>query len=104
VLSRRPARPQPLYLAVLRLGLRMPAEPDPTERRRLIRAMLDTLHRHFNVAVAEAGVDDPTGSAWLGAAALSASRREARATLERVADAVAGHPRVELLSRTIRES
>ena len=67
-----------------------------------MRAMMTKLHRHFNVSVAEADDDEPA-RALLVVAAAGRHRRDVRATLERVAAAVAAHPRAELLSQSITE-
>ena len=68
-----------------------------------MRAIMDKLHRHFNVSVAEADhAGDPAQSIVI-VAAVGRPRREVRETLEQVADAVAAYPRAELLSQAIHE-
>ena len=59
--------------------------------------VLSTIRKHFNVAVAELNPSDPGAVAALGFAAVARTRREAREILDRVADAVAAHPRAEIL-------
>ncbi|MDR3632240.1 MAG: DUF503 domain-containing protein [Isosphaeraceae bacterium] len=71
-------------------------------KRRCTRAILDKLHRHFNVAVAEMEDHDP-GHARLAVVTVARTRHEARERLERVAEAVAAHPRAALLSQVITE-
>ena len=68
-----------------------------------MRAIMDKLHRHFNVSVAEVDRDDDPAQAVLVVAAVGRTRREVRELLERVADAVAAYPRAELLSHAITE-
>ena len=59
--------------------------------------ILDKLRRHFNVSVADLGGKGGIDVAALGFAAVARTRHEAREILDRVADAVAAHPRVEVL-------
>jgi uncharacterized protein YlxP (DUF503 family) len=73
------------------------------EKKKRMRAIMAKLHRHFNVSVAEVDRDHDPAEARLVVAAVGRTRREVRATLERVADAVAVHPRAELVSQTITE-
>ena len=73
-----------MTVATLRLHLRLLKCNTPRDARRLTRAIMDKLHRHFNVSVAEfepAPGDDPA------AAVL----------------AVAAHPRVVVLGHAITE-
>lgn len=64
---------------------------------------MDKLRRHFNISVAGTdGVGEPD-AAVLVAASVGRTRRDARETLERVAEAVAAHPRVEVLGHAITE-
>lgn len=71
-------------------------------KRRCTRAILDKLHRHFNVAVAEME-DRDRAHARLAVVTVARTRHEARERLERVAEAVAAHPRAALLSQVITE-
>lgn len=73
------------------------------EQRRRMRVIMNQLHQHFDVSVAEVDRDDDPKQARIAVAAIGTTRREVRATLERVADAVAVHPRAELLSQAITE-
>jgi uncharacterized protein YlxP (DUF503 family) len=73
------------------------------EKRRLMRAIMEKLHRHFNVSVAEGDHDADPSQSDLTVVVAARTRREARETLARVADAVAAHPRAELLSHAILE-
>jgi hypothetical protein len=87
-----------LYLDLLVIGC-----TTLREKRRRMRAIMDKLHQHFNVSVAEVGRGDDLRQVRLAIAAIASSRREVRKILERVADAVAVHPRAELLSQAITE-
>jgi uncharacterized protein YlxP (DUF503 family) len=91
-----------MTVAVLRLDLRLGPGLARGEARRELQAIMDKLHRHFNVSVAAADGPGESGAAVLVAAAAR-SRRDARQTLERVADAVAAHPRAEVLGLAITE-
>ncbi len=93
-----------MTIATLRLDLRVLDCPSVREKRRRLQAITDKLRRHFNVAVAE--VDRRTGAAEAALAIVTVgpSRREARATLERVADAVGVYPQAEVLGQAIYES
>ena len=71
-------------------------------KRRCTRAILDKLHRHFNVAVVELE-DHDRARARLAIVTIARTRREARERLGRVAAAVAAHPRAALLSQVITE-
>lgn len=71
-------------------------------KRRCTRAILDKLHRHFNVSVAEME-DHDRAHARLAVVTVARTRHEARERLERVAEAVAAHPRAALLSQVITE-
>ncbi len=68
--------------------------------------ILGKLRKHFNVAVADLTPDrDGVGGvAALGFAAVGRTRREAREVLDRVADAVAAHPRAEILKAVFHET
>jgi uncharacterized protein YlxP (DUF503 family) len=90
-----------MYLAMLRLCVRI--DDAPRARRRTVQTMLDKLHAHFNVSVAE--VDRPGHSAevMIGVAALAPTRKEVREVLDRVADAIAAHPRAEVVSVELDE-
>ncbi len=71
--------------------------------RRQLQAIMDKLHRHFNISVAGSEGEQGADSAILVAAAVGRTRRDARETLERVADAVAAHPRAEVQGHAITE-
>lgn len=68
-----------------------------------MRAITDKLHRHFNVAMAESDRESSPARSEFTVVTIARSRREARETLERVADAVAAYPRAELLALAISE-
>ncbi len=90
-----------MFLAMLRLELRI--GDGPRDRRRTVRAILEKLHRHFNVSVAEADRPGQPSESVLGVAAVATTRREAREILERVADAITAHPRAEVLALELTE-
>ena len=92
-----------MTVATLRLDLRLGHCDSLREKRRRMRAITGRLHRHFNVALADDDRDDPAHG-LLVVATVGRNRREARETLERVADAIAAHPRADVLSQAITES
>ncbi|MEJ7638729.1 MAG: DUF503 domain-containing protein [Singulisphaera sp.] len=93
-----------MTVATLRLKLLVADCQTTREKRRLMRAILEKLHRHFNVSVAEGDHDANPSQSDLSVVVVARTRREARETLARVADAVAAHPRAELLSHAILEA
>ena len=92
-----------MTVATLRLKLLVADCHTTREKRRLMRAIMEKLHRHFNVSVAEGDHDANPAQSELTVVVVARTRREARETLARVADAVAAHPRAELLSHAILE-
>ena len=92
-----------VYVATLRLDLRIRDCLSVRVKRRRVRAILEKLHKHFNVSVAEVDRRDHPSEAVLAVAAVAEGRREAREQLERVADALAVHPRAELLRHVLIE-
>lgn len=92
-----------MTVATLRIVLRVVACAGTGDKRRQLRTILETLHKHFNVSVAEGDAPGGPDQAVLIVAAVGRARRDARETLERVADAVAAHPRAEVLQQTITE-
>lgn len=64
---------------------------------------MDKLHRYFNVSVAAEDHEDDPSRSTLAVVAVARTRREVRALLDRVADAVAAYPRAEVLSHDFSE-
>ena len=94
---------RPMTIVTLRLDLRVSHCQSTRDLRRQMRAIMDKLHRHFNVSVADAEPEGRADQAVLLVAAVGRTRREARETIERVADAVAAHPHAEVLAHAISE-
>ncbi|MFO0955855.1 MAG: DUF503 family protein [Isosphaeraceae bacterium] len=92
-----------MHAAALRLELRLRDCTNRRQKRRLMHEILDKLRRHFPVALAEVDRDDEPDTAALGVAVVAATRRVAEETLDRVVEAVAAHPRLELVRATVRE-
>jgi uncharacterized protein len=92
-----------MTVATLRLELRVNPGHSPREKRRCMRAIMDKLHRYFNVSVAEADHTTDPAQSILVVAAVSRTRCEVRETLVQIADAVAAYPRAELVSHAIIE-
>jgi len=93
-----------MYVASLRLELRVGDCATLRQKRRRLRRIVDRLRRHFPVAAAEVGRLDRPSEAILGFAAVGATRREARDVLILVAEALDAHPRAEVLSREFLEA
>jgi uncharacterized protein YlxP (DUF503 family) len=87
------------------LEVRLDGCASAKSRRTQAEAILGKLRKHFNVAVADLTLNLDGGGdlAALGFAAVGRTRREARETLDRVADAVAAHPRAEILKALFQE-
>jgi uncharacterized protein YlxP (DUF503 family) len=68
-----------------------------------MQAIMDKLHRHFNVSVADAERGGSRDQAVLLVAAVGRDRHDTLEILERVADAIAVHPRTEVLGHAITE-
>jgi uncharacterized protein YlxP (DUF503 family) len=68
-----------------------------------MRALMDKVHRSFNVSVAAVDHEQDPAQVTLAIVAVARTRREVRELLARVADAVAGNPRAEILSHDITE-
>jgi uncharacterized protein YlxP (DUF503 family) len=92
-----------MTVATLRLDLRFRDCLTPRDARRQIQTIMDKLHKHFNVSVADADLTGDPGATLLLVAAVGRTKRDARETLERVADAVAAHPRAEVLGLAVTE-
>jgi uncharacterized protein YlxP (DUF503 family) len=92
-----------MHVAALRLEIRVKKCPAAGAKRRRVLAIMAKLHRHFNISIAEVDRRDHPCESVLAVAAVAATRREAREPLGRVADALAVHPRVELLARELIE-
>ncbi len=90
-----------MYLAMLRLEVRI--NDAPRAKRRTVQAMLDKIHGHFNVSVAEVDRSNHPSESVIAVAAIGATRKEVREVLDRVADAVSVHPRAEVLSLELTE-
>lgn len=85
-----------MHLATLQITIRV--APGFRPRRKTVRMILEKIHRHFNVSVVELGGLNHLSETTIGVAALGPTRREIRETLDRVADAVAAHPRTEVIA------
>lgn len=90
-----------MYLAMLRLEIRI--NDAPRAKRRTVQAMLDRIHGHFNVSVAEVDRSGHPSESVLGVVAIGPTRKEVREVLDRVADALSAHPRAEVLSVELTE-
>ncbi|MDB5350296.1 MAG: hypothetical protein JWN86_1543 [Planctomycetota bacterium] len=87
----------------LALELRLVGCTTARQKTNQAEAILDKLRRHFNVSVADLGAYMPVDGTALGFAVVAKTRREAREILDRLTDAVAAHPRIEILKVTFDE-
>ena len=92
-----------MNVAILRLEVLFVDCNTLREKRRRMQAITDKLRRHFNVSVAEADRHDRPSESVLVAAAVGATRREARDMLQRVADAMGAHPSARVLRHALSE-
>jgi uncharacterized protein YlxP (DUF503 family) len=92
-----------MHVATLRLQLRVRDCTSVRVKRRRVRAILEKLHKHFNVSVAEVDRVDHPSESVLAVAAVDRGRREVRERLERVVEALSVHPRAELLGHELIE-
>ncbi len=90
-----------MYLSLLRLEVSI--VDSPRAKRRTVQEILDKLHQRFNVSVAEVDRSTHPSESVLGVAAVAATRKEVREILDRVADAVTAHPRVDVLKCEMTE-
>jgi len=86
-------------MAVVSLVLEVRLDGCMTSKQRSKEAesILSKLRRHFNVSVSDLNASASGDVAALGFATVAKTRREGREVLERVADAVAAHPRAEIV-------
>ena len=85
-----------MLLASVRITVRI--APGFRSKKKTTRAIVEKIHRHFNVSVLELGNPDHPAESVIGVAALGLGRREIRSVLDRVVDAVASHPRAEVVA------
>ena len=90
-------------VARLTAEISIPAAQSIKDRRQVVRSMKDKLRHGFNVSVAEVDGHSHPSESIVAAAAIAEGRREAREPLERIIDALAVHPRVELLDHALIE-
>jgi uncharacterized protein YlxP (DUF503 family) len=93
-----------MTVATLRLDLRFHPRPTPREAKRQVAAIIEKLHRSFNVSVAAAEGGEGPDTARVLVAAAAKTRKEARETLDRVADAMIAHPRAEVVGHDFSEA
>jgi len=71
------------------------------DKRQVVRSIKDRLRNAFDVSVAEVGEQDNRRVAVLGFALVGAAAYPVRTTLEKVVEALRGHPVAELLDHEI---
>lgn len=78
----------------MHLVVRLYAEKCKTSRlkRLYVEAIMDTIHRHFNVSIAEIGPEKPHDELILAACCVGRSKAAVLDVLERVAEALCAYP------------
>ena len=71
------------------------------DKRQVVQSIKDRLRNAFDVSVAEVGEQDNRRVAVLGFALVGAEAYPVRTTLEKVVEALRGHPVAELLDHEI---
>lgn len=81
-------------MQVMTLVVRLKPEKSTTARQRRlsIESIVDTIHRHFNVSIADIGLDAPNAEIILAATCVGRSRGKVRDVLDRVAEALCSYP------------
>lgn len=93
-----------MVIASLRLELKLTRELGSWRKKRLIRLILQKIHRSFNVSVIQVDRFDHPTEAVLAVVSVGLNRRELRSTLLRVAKTVSILPQVELIGQTVLEA
>ena len=71
------------------------------DKRQVLRGIKDRLRNEFNLSVAEVEAQDNRQLIVLGFAAVGTEARSVRISLERIVEALRGHPVAELLDHDI---
>lgn len=81
-----------MIVGVLRVQLSFPGSSSLKDKRRLLKSLLDRLHRTFNVAAAEIDHQDNRRRAEVGVSCVSAQAAHANSVLSKVLAAVEREP------------
>lgn len=87
-----------MVLGTLELELRLDGCFNLKDKRRILRSLLDHLHRDFHVAAAEVGDQELWNSAEIGVAAVSNDTGHVESVLQHIVDVVDAMPEVALVS------
>jgi uncharacterized protein YlxP (DUF503 family) len=90
-----------MHVAALRLELVFVPALTARQKRRLFHSMSRSLRKHFNIALHEVGDETRPSAASLGVVSVHKSRKGAHDVLERVAELIKAHPRVQVLGLTL---
>lgn len=95
-----------MFVGVMSLELEIPGALSLKDKRRVVRSVKDSCHRHHMVSVAEVGAHDVLNRAVLGFACVSQSGAVAGTTLDRVLERVRSYHESEVIAHTreIREA
>ena len=77
-----------MVIGVLQIELSIGGARSLKDKRKVVRSLKDSLHRHHRVSVAEVGSQDDHSMAVLGIALASSSVPHCQSTLDRVLDKV----------------
>ncbi|MFN4260126.1 MAG: DUF503 domain-containing protein [Gemmataceae bacterium] len=86
-----------MYVGSLRVRLYVRESRGLKDKRQVLRSIHDRLRNAFNIAVAEVDAQDNRQLIVLGFATVGAERQQVKHTLERIVEALRGHPVAELL-------
>jgi uncharacterized protein YlxP (DUF503 family) len=92
-----------MVIAVLRVEVRLRDASSPRQKRRLIRLLIQRVHRVFNVSAAEVELDEHPSESVLAFVAVAASKRDVRASLLSVLEALTSIRRLEITGQTLDE-
>src|SRR5439155_27259331 len=89
--------PAGMSVSSIRVRLLVRQAKSLKDKRRVVRSIKDRLRNAFNVSVAEIDSQDHRQLAVLGIAMVGSDSRELTSALDRIVDALRGHPVAELL-------
>ncbi len=76
--------------------LHVPASRGLKEKRKVVKSLIDRIHRRFRVSVAETGYHDLHQRAEISIAAVTANEGEGRRMMDAIRDLIEGEPRAIL--------
>lgn len=86
-----------MLVSTIRLELRLAECHSLKEKRHVLRGMLESIRRKFNVSIAEVGNQDAWQSAVIGMAVVGSEHRFLEKVLTQVEEIIASEPGVEVV-------